>query len=58
MIGAPKQGVREVKINGTTVWKNGSPVRNKVARFIKKQPSDLHLSFEVKGGAYKLIAVR
>lgn len=33
-------------------------VRNKVARFIKKQPSDLHLSFEVKGGAYKLIAVR
>lgn len=58
VIGAPKQGVREVKINGTTVWKNGSPVRNKVARFIKKQPSDLHLSFEVKGGAYKLIAVR
>ena len=58
VIGAPKQGVREVKINGTTVWKNGSPVRNKVVRFIKKQPSDLHLSFEVKGGAYKLIAVR
>ena len=58
VIGAPKQGVREIKINGVTVWKNGRAVRNKVARLSAKQPSDQHLSFDVRGGSYRLIAVQ
>lgn len=58
VIGAPKEGVREVKIDGTTVWKDGRPVKNKAAKFCKTQPSDLHLAFDVKGGDHKLIAVQ
>ena len=48
----------EIKINGVTVWKNGRAVRNKVARLSAKQPSDQHLSFDVRGGSYRLIAVQ
>lgn len=58
VIGTPKEGVREVKINGVTVWKDGKPVKNKIARWSKHQTSDLHLSFDVPGGTYKLIAVK
>ena len=58
VIGAPKEGVREVKIDGTTVWKDGRPVKNKAAKFCKTQPCDLHLAFDVKGGDHKLIAVQ
>lgn len=58
VIGTPKEGVREVKINGVTVWKEGKPVKNKIARWSKHQTSDLHLSFDVRGGVYKLIAVK
>lgn len=58
VIGAPKQGVREIKINGETVWKNGRSVRNKVARLSRVQPSEQHIAFDVKGGEYKLIAIQ
>ncbi|MFR5870859.1 MAG: hypothetical protein ACLUEV_03725 [Alistipes sp.] len=43
VIGARNRAARS-EINGTTVWKNGSPLRNKW-RFVKNA-SDLHLSFK------------
>ena len=58
VIGVPKKGVVEVKFNGITVWRNGNPVRNKVARMSQQQTSNHHLSFDVKGGEYKVIAVK
>ncbi|MDD3108510.1 MAG: alpha-L-rhamnosidase C-terminal domain-containing protein [Alistipes sp.] len=58
VLGVPQRGVREVKINGETVWRNGSPVRNRIARFSQNAYSTQHLCFEVKGGSYKVIAVQ
>ena len=62
IIGAPAAGVKEVQINGTTVWKDGKYVANSVATDCNDCGTCCkgvkHLKFGVKGGDYKLVALK
>ncbi|MCD8166474.1 MAG: hypothetical protein LUE93_10355 [Bacteroides sp.] len=57
VIGVPGKRVKEITVNGHTVWKKGKFVENPVCR-LSEERGETHVKFEVSSGNYQVMALK